>query len=261
MELGEWRPLLTALALPPMAPLCLSALGLLVSLRRRMLGGLLVALACVAMWLLSCNAVAIWLSQHLLPPVQVLPASTIAATLKQQQVQAVLVLGGGVHARATEYGEAQPTGITAARLHYGVWLTRQSGLPLAFAGGVAWANAGQQNPSEADAARGMLEREHGPALRWVDDSSRDTFDSARLMWPILQRAGVQRVALVTHAWHMPRSVEAFEQAGFTVLPAPMGFVEPLQRPLLEWLPSAHGLQSSQYVLREWLGLLVSGVGR
>jgi hypothetical protein len=41
-----------------------------------------------------------------------------------------------------------------------------------------------------------------------------------------------------------------------VLPAPMGFVLPSERPLLEWLPSAHGLTASRHVLREWLALQV-----
>ncbi len=257
MEPGEWRPLLSTLALPPMAPLCLALMGLLVSARRRVLGWFLIAVGVVALWLLSCNAVAVWLSHQLLPQVHPLPAASVAASLKEQKVQAVLVLGGGVQARATEYGEPQPSSITAMRVVYGAWVARQGNLPLAFAGGVGWANAGQQSPTEADAARRMLERGGGPALRWVDDSSRDTVENARAMRPILQRAGIQRIALVTHAWHMPRSVKAFEDAGFTVVPAPMGFVEPLQRPLLEWMPSAHGLQASQSVVREWMGLLVA----
>jgi uncharacterized SAM-binding protein YcdF (DUF218 family) len=59
---------------------------------------------------------------------------------------------------------------------------------------------------------------------------------------------------VTHAWHMPRSLKHFEQAGFEVVAAPTGFVLPRSRPLLEWLPSAQGLLASQWTLREWLAL-------
>jgi uncharacterized SAM-binding protein YcdF (DUF218 family) len=259
MEPGEWRPLLTALALPPVSPLLLAVFGLFVSMRRRALGFFLIFIAVVTLWLVSCNAVAIWLSQNLLLPVQAIPADNAAPALKDQRVQAVVVLGGGVQAQAPEWGAAQPTTLTAQRLHYGAWLARQGNLPLAFAGGVAWANAGQQNPTEADAARRMLEQMQGPALRWVDDSSHDTFGSARVMRPVLQRAGIDRIALVTHAWHMPRSIKAFEQAGFKVISAPMGFIVPVQRPLLEWLPSAHGLQASYLVLREWAGLIVARV--
>jgi uncharacterized SAM-binding protein YcdF (DUF218 family) len=68
---------------------------------------------------------------------------------------------------------------------------------------------------------------------------------------------VQHIALVTHGWHMPRSQKHFEEAGFKVLPAPTGLIRPLERPLLEWLPSAHGLTASRQVLREWLALRMS----
>jgi uncharacterized SAM-binding protein YcdF (DUF218 family) len=65
---------------------------------------------------------------------------------------------------------------------------------------------------------------------------------------------VQRIALVTDAWHMPRAIAAFERAGLTVTPAPTGFILPVERDLLEWLPSANGLLASREVLREWLAL-------
>jgi uncharacterized SAM-binding protein YcdF (DUF218 family) len=95
-------------------------------------------------------------------------------------------------------------------------------------------------------------------LRWVDDQSRDTAENAAQMQRLLARDGVQRIALVTQAWHMPRAQLAFARAGFTVLPAPTGFTLPQQRTLLEWLPTAQGLQASREVLREWLGLRIAG---
>ena len=82
--------------------------------------------------------------------------------------------------------------------------------------------------------------------------------NARLLAPLLQQGGVQRIALVTDAWHMPRAVAAFERAGLSVTPAPMGYVLPVQRDLLQWLPSSYGLLASQQVLREWLALAVGG---
>jgi uncharacterized SAM-binding protein YcdF (DUF218 family) len=70
----------------------------------------------------------------------------------------------------------------------------------------------------------------------------------------LQPAGVTRIALVTHAWHMERSVRLFERAGFTVLPAPMNAIAVESYAMLNWLPSADGLQDTRHVLREWLAL-------
>lgn len=257
MELGELKPLLTALVLPPAAPLLLAFGGLLMVWRNKRLGSVLCVAGLGGLWLLGCNAVAVWLALHILPQVPALPPSTAAALLQARQVQAVVVLGGGVQAFAPEYGAAQPTADTATRLRYGVWLARQSQLPLAFAGGVGWANSGTAAPSEGAAARAAVAQDYGLALRWVDDQSRDTAENAARLQALLAADGVQRIALVTQAWHMPRAQLAFERAGFTVTPAPTGFTLPQQRSLLEWLPTGHGLQSSREVLREWLGLWVA----
>ena len=257
MVLGEFKPLLTALVLPPTAPLLLAGMGLLLVWRKKVLGWVLCMLALGGLWLLACNAVAVWLALHILPQVSALPPASAGAALQISQVQAVVVLGGGVQPFAPEYGAAQPTADTAIRLRYGVWLARQSGLPLAFAGGVSWANSGTAAPSEGGIARAAVAQDYGLALRWVDDQSRDTAENAANLHALLARDGVQRIALVTQAWHMPRAQQAFERAGFTVTPAPTGFTLPQQRNLLEWLPTAHGLQSSREVLREWLGLRVA----
>lgn len=255
MDSAEWRPILATLALPPAAPLLLMAVGWLVGLSRRGLGRALVLLGLVLLWLLCCNGVAVWMSRVLLPSVQALPPASVAATLKQHEVQAIVVLGGGVSPYAAEYDGPLLTSYTAARVHYGAWLARESGLPLAFAGGLGWANAGTPgHPTEAQAVQAMLQRDGGPQPRWLDSSSRDTAENARNMAALLQPAGVQRVVLVTHAFHMPRAVRAFEAVGLTVLPAPIGFMERRQRPLLEWLPSTAGLDASHQVLREWLAV-------
>ena len=256
MDLGELKPVLTALAMPPAAPLLLMGLGLL--WRKRMLGGLLGFVGLASLWLLSCNAVAVWLAQTILPQVSALPPATAAASLHASQVQAIVVLGGGVKPSAPEYAGAQPSADTATRLRYGVWLARQSKLPLAFAGGVGWANSGTAAPSEGAMARALVAQDYGLALRWVDDQSRDTAENAAHMRTLLARDGIQRIALVTQAWHMPRAQQAFERAGFSITPAPTGFTLPEQRPLLEWLPTGRGLQASSEVLREWLGLRMAG---
>lgn len=70
----------------------------------------------------------------------------------------------------------------------------------------------------------------------------------------MQRDGARRIALVTHATHMPRSVLAFEKAGFHVTPAPIDGPQPRARTLVEWLPSIDGLALSRAVLREWLAI-------
>lgn len=253
MEFGALKPLLTSLALPPLSLLLLALLGLLLAWRKKRGGLALATVSLLLLALLSCHGTAVWLARTALPQYPAMPV----AGLKARQVQAIVVLGGGVLPQAPEYGSSQPGSHTLARLRYGVWLARQTGLPLAFTGGVGWAANGAQTDSEADVASRVASQDYGMALRWTEAQSRDTSGNALLLAPLLQRDGVRRIALVTDAWHMPRSVAAFERAGLTVTPAPMGQVLPEQRGLLEWMPSAHGLQASQQVLREWLALLVS----
>ena len=252
-ELGFVKPLLTSLAVPPAAPLLLAFLGLLLAWRRKRGGLALAALSLIALWLLACHGTAVWLARHALPQ---FPPIT-AAELDTSRVQAIVVLGGGLLSGAPEYGGLpQPAPFTAARLRYGVWLARQSGLPVAFTGGVGWAADGMQPVSEADVAGRVALQDYGVKLRWLETASRDTWENARLLAPLLQKDGVQRIALVTDAWHMPRSVAAFERAGLSVTPAPMGFTLPVESSLLQWLPSAQGLLASRQVLRECLGLAV-----
>lgn len=253
MELGELKPLLGTLVLPPAGPLLLAGLGLLWVRRSKLAGGVVAVGGLGLLWLLSCNAVAVWLAQALLPPVLPLPADA----LQSQKVQAIVVLGGGALPDAPEYGEAQPAAPTLTRLRYGLRLARQSGLPVAFAGGVGWGAMGAHTATEGEVAQRVAQKDFGTTLRWVDDQSRDTAENAVQTAKLLQPEGVRRIALVTDAAHMPRAAEAFVAAGFEVTPAPTRFVLPRSRPLLEWLPTTHGLQASREVLHEWLGQWVA----
>ncbi len=260
MELAFFKPVLSSLLLPPAGPLLLVFAGAAVGLRWRRAGSCLVAVASLLLWLLCCNSMAVWLAAHALPQYAALsPAQTQA--LRQQGVQAIVVLGGGVNEQAPEYGHAEPSRTTAARLRYGVMLARHSGLPLAFSGGIGWSQAmgtattaAEAAVTEADTAQRMLEQDYGLRLQWAEPRSRDTAQNAQYSYALLAPQGVQRIALVTNAWHMPRAAREFAQAGFALTPAPMGYVTPQDHSLLEWLPSAYGLVGSRQVLREWLAL-------
>jgi uncharacterized SAM-binding protein YcdF (DUF218 family) len=279
---GEFKPVVGALLLPPAGPLLLVLLGLCcLAIKKRASCAVLVGAGGLLLGLFSCHGVAVWLAQHALPqfaPVQ-------AAQLKAQQVQAVVVLGGGVQSEAPEYGSPQLNSASSARLRYGAWLAREAKLPLGFAGGVGWASAQTDAPPEGLVAQRVALREHQIALRFVDMTSRDTQENARAMRELLATTDIRKIALVTHAWHMPRAQRAFAKVfvaqatsggpvneaaaspaassvassttsstAWQVIPAPMGFVLPTERALLEWLPSGHGLQASRQVLREWLAL-------
>lgn len=253
------KPFLTALVMPLTLVLLLLMCCLLwarrtatpTPIRRGLLT--LSATACVALWLLSCQYVALWLSQQLLPQV---PTIT-SAELQARQVQAIVVLGGGAMRDVTEYQGHVLSNESMARLMYGLHLHRESHLPVAFTGGVGWSDTDKQE-SEADVAALTLARLGLPAMRWLEGASRDTQQNAQFTRDLLQKEGITRIALVTHAWHMPRAMREFEAVGFEkVVAAPMGFIRIEQPSLLHALPSPSGLSNSQLVWREWLGLQVA----
>ena len=260
MELGALKPIFTNFALPPTLMLLGALVGLLLAMRHKRLGLSVVAISFGALWLVSCHGTAVWLARHAVPQFEPITA----AALKASKAQAIVVLGGGLLPNAPEYGaaepRAQPNSHTAQRLRYGVWLSRQTGLPVGFAGGLGWGalgSPGGTNESEAAVAARVALQDYGVTLRWLDAQSRDTQENAQMMSNLLKKDGVQQIALVTSAWHMPRSVMAFERAGMRVLPAPTGYTLAEQNSLMEWLPSGQGLLASRWVIREWLGLLVA----
>jgi uncharacterized SAM-binding protein YcdF (DUF218 family) len=251
MSLGDLKPFLSALVLPPVSPLLLALAGvLLVGATRRRRTGIGLALAGIgSLWLLSCHAVAILLWDALLP----LPPAVQPAQLAN--VQAIVVLGGGLRAKAPEFGHPELGPASLSRARYGAWLARQTGKPLAYSGGTGWM-AMPGAPPEAAGAKYALE-DWGVTPRWVDSRSRDTAENARETQRLLAADSVSRIALVTDAWHMPRAVLEFERAGLKVLAAPTNLPQRAGRPMLEWIPSPEGLALSRTVIRERLGLLIA----
>lgn len=257
-----WKPVLTALVLPPVPWLLAILIGAVLLRRRRAAGWLLLALGVCAIWLGSTEAVSDLLGERLqgdlraLSPQQITRLQTAPG---DRATTAIVILGGGREQDAPEYGGPDLGALSLERLRYGLWLARRTGLPAAYSGGVGHAQSG--GASEAQIAAGIAEREFGVPLRWREDQSRDTRENAQRSVSMLRSAGIRQIVLVTHGWHMPRSLRAFEQAvraadaDIQVLPAPMGLSTHNQRPLLRWLPSGEGFVHTREVAREALGLL------
>ena len=251
--LEQLKPYLAAPLLPPLAPLLLVILGLLLLRSRQRLWGAVLAVAGTgALWLLGCTAVGIWLNTALLPAYPMAsPGSLVSA-----RVQAIVVLGGGTEMGLPD-GVSQLSPASLDRLRYGVELARATGVPLLFSGGAGWGSKSDA-PQEADVAARVAQDAFGVQVRWKEDRSRDTRENATQSYRVLAPERVTRIALVTHSWHMPRSVQEFERAGFkVVVPAPMGQPTSSLQPVLQWLPSVRGLAVSSAVIRERLALLVS----
>lgn len=249
-ELASLKPYLTALVMPPASLLLLIALSLVLQRRCPRLMRWVAGVSLALLWLLSTQAVAVWLAAVLLPSYPPLDL----AQLPRSDAGAIVVLGGGIELDNPEYGGITLESAAYQRLRYGYAIKRATGLPLGYSGGYGWSSRADAPPPMAQALAHMLAQDGRAPLDWIEGQSRDTHENARNSAVLLLPRGVHTVYLVTHAWHMPRSVRAFEAAGLQVIPAPMGFVRPADSWAMQWLPSGKGMQASYQVLREWLGL-------
>ena len=260
LGLSHWKPLAAALLLPPVPMLVLILIGTQVLFNRRWLGWLLVLTGVVALWMSCTTALSRALTLGLLQPP---PALTEAAVkgLSNQPRTAIVVLGGGRRVSAPEYGSPTLNARSMERLRYGIWLSRESGLPLAFSGGVGHNEA--FGATEAELAARIAEREFKLPLRWVEAQSRDTQENALRSVALLKPQGIERIVVVTHAYHMARALRNFEgatarQAGdprMQIVGAPVA--RPTQGPLSpnSWLPSLRGFEDNHLAMHELLGLL------
>ncbi|WP_061240843.1 YdcF family protein [Ectopseudomonas composti] len=244
------RYILKQLLMPPGVLLLLILLGWW--LRRRFPR---VAVTCFAvgfagLWLMSLPAVmqwsAAWLERE--PVLEQTQWPTLA-----QRADAIVILGAGREQNDPGWGGTDQPGLMALeRLRYAARLARASGLPLAATGGLHYG----QPPSEAALMADTMNRDYGLNIRWLEEESRTTWENAVLSARLLQPQGVRRVVLVTQAWHMPRARWCFEQAGFEVISAPMGYLSAgYSRPLGGWLPESRVIWQSSQLLNEVIGLL------
>ena len=231
------KTLLKDLILPPAGPLLLALLGLLLLKGRPLLARLCLAAGIVSLWLLSTPIVSDALSGVVerYPPLDLHLAGN---------AQAIVILGGGgQRPLAPEYGGPAAEPFLLERLSYGAYLAKKTGLPILVTG----------FSIEARAMHDTLQRNFGMETRWVDDQAYDTFQNARNSARIVRAAGVRRIVLVTRATHMRRSVREFADAGFEVIPAPVGILAARDFGVLRYLPSADALMRSQMAIYEFLG--------
>jgi uncharacterized SAM-binding protein YcdF (DUF218 family) len=235
------KTVLKELLLPPSGLYLLAVAGALLLRWRPRTGGVLLALALAALWVLSMPVIADALTRS----IQHYGAFDAAAPT---QAQAIVILGGGgERVQAPEYGGPAPGPYLLERLAYGAYLAHKTGLPILVSG---W-------HIEAVAMRNSLRDSFALEPRWVDNQAYDTFDNARNAARMLAVAGVQRIILVTSTQHMWRAAHEFSATGLSLTPAPLGLVP--ARPasnvvsLLRYIPDAQALERSYQVIYELVG--------
>lgn len=253
LGIESWKPALSGLLLPPIPFLLLVLVGARLMFSRRLIAWLLVLLGVAGVWLSTTGAAAHGLRLWLMPPVRALSASDIAE-LKRAPKTAIVVLGGGRRSLAPEYGVSTLKPRTVERLRYGLYLARETGLPVAFSGGVGF--GATPGPSEAEIAGRIAERDFGRPLRWLESESRDTHENALRTVALLQPQGIERIVLVTSGLHMARAKLNFQRAAagrIQIVPAPMDLPASNRIRAADFLPGLDGYEDVRITLHEWLG--------
>lgn len=241
--------LVSAFVLPPLNGLLPAFLGIALLGRRPRLGKGLLACGLAVLTAMSLPIVADSLVRPLEDRYPFLPPEN----LKTLDADAVVILGAGRYRKPRELGgEDDVKPLSLVRLRYGALVARESGKPILVTGG----NPDGYGRAEAQAMRASLARDFGVATRWTEERSENTRHNADYSAEILLPQGIRRIALVTHAFHMPRAVEAFEAAGFEVLPAPTGYLA-TRRPvmLLDFIPRYDVMRNTGFALHEVIGLV------
>ena len=204
-----------AFILPPGLFFLLLLLGVILRLRFYRTGQSLIYSAILLLLLMSLPII----SNPLLHLYETTPALDDAA-LAHTQAKAIVVLGGGRYADAPEYHGDTVSRYSLERIRYGAWLQRKTKLPILVTGGNVY---GGNRPAEAELMKQVLAQDFLALVPWVEKDSRTTYENAIYSRKILAKEGITNIILVTHAMHMPRAIEVFEKAGFTVTPAPMSY--------------------------------------
>lgn len=183
------------------------------------------------------------------------------------QAEAIVLLSGGTEPMERPRPIVELNG-SGDRILYAAQLYHQgkAGHILLTGGRIDWQSQDSSSPTQEMSA--ILEMLNVPAAAlWLEPDSRNTYENAVFSAKILKEKGIQRILLVTSAWHMPRSVRLFEAQGLEVIPAPTDFIVTqadweglthgdLRSYLTGLVPSASNLALTTQILKEYIGILV-----
>ena len=166
---------------------------------------------------------------------------------------AIVLLGGAMRGD-THMGTLADLNQHADRLVYAVALFKAGKAPVIVltGGGV------DGSRTEAEQMKDILEVMGVPGQHiLLERDSRNTHDNAVYSAQLLKAEGVNRILLVTSAYHMRRSLALFEAQGLDVVPAPTDYQRLVTPQLLPaWLPNVSNLYQSTDALHEIVGYWV-----
>ena len=167
------------------------------------------------------------------------------------QIDGIILLGGGLnHCGDSECpDELNDSGqrlITAAEL-----ARRHPDAPVIVSGGPRESDGS----SEASVSAAMLQTMGVAAERIrIEDRSLSTSENARLTAALIGNSRTEHWALVTSAFHMPRAIGAFREAGVNVIAAPCNY-RTHGRPGFLAIRASDALAITDIAAKEYFGLI------
>lgn len=235
---------ITAIVLPPFNVLILCLIALMFRLFGcKKLSGISALLAVLLLYIFSIS----YTSKLLENPLVVEDKLTIQ---DYQQAQAIVLLGSGIRDSKELYGKLAVEPLGLERMRYAAYLQKQTQLPLLITG-----SAASGTPESVTMAKELSEFFNAPT-KWLETKAKTTKENVLFTQHILNQEKINKIVLVTHQWHMPRAKLLFEQAGFEVLPASVGYgavPDHYELHLMHFVPQAGALNKNTQLLKEWLG--------
>lgn len=242
--------IMTHLILPPGSFILLLLAILLFAgrLTQRMVR-ILLALVVALIYLLSIQPVA---DRLILPLENKYPP---LAQLLAPAPEAIVVLSGGLVDHSPELSGRAALGVSSLkRLMYAYLLARTYPCSVILSGGSVFNDTTE---SEASVMAHYLQTLGlSPSRLLVEPDSQNTLQNAGNTQALLKKHHVNRIVLVTSAYHMPRSVYCFSRYGVRTIPAATDYMS--SRTATTWfnfIPSNAALNISYTALHEYIGML------
>ena len=218
--------------------------------RRRWGSGIALLVIVGQLWLASMPVFSNWL------------IGTLERRYPEQAVEsiasadAIVVLGGLLEAAAPPRLQPDLTDAADRLVHtYRLYHAGKAPLIVVSGGMLPW---GAQGIAEAESIRALL-------VAWgvdeqailVETRSRNTFENAHNTAQLLNNKGIDRILLVTSAFHMPRAVRVFNKAGVDLIAVSTDVRAVLitTLTLLDLLPDTVALHQTTLALKEYLGTI------
>lgn len=218
-----------------------------------LIGKFLAWITLVAFYVLSIPATSQWLAKPLetIPPIK--PEQLVG-----QKVEAILILGGGRSGYSTAFADNPLLGGSSVqRLVYAAHLHRSTGLPLICTGGPV-GDDDEQGSAILSAAWLKNNMQIEPVL--LETRSKTTWQNAEFSKSLMDEHGIKKVAVVTHAAHMPRAMHAMQIHAIDAVAAPFGYITKVPDPdggihWSDWQPKGLAIRHNVALLHEHIGAL------